>query len=105
MLHDHKELLKAQIVGLSMKCPFDGTNPCVCPLHEIRKQSLTERFAWVQKLSEEEALEIVTNHQACLLDKETSGGEESGGSPGEIQIAEDSPKKIQGEPLSEWENV
>jgi len=102
MLHDHKELLKAQIVGLSMKCPFDGTNPCVCPLHEIRKQSLTERFLWVRKLSEEDAMNILTVHQACLLQKETTGNEESGGLPEQIQ---DEAPSERTEPLSECENV
>jgi hypothetical protein len=95
MPFDQKDLLKSQMVGLAMKCPFDGANPCACPLHEIRKQSLTERFAWVQTLTEAEALNIVTVHNACLLDKETTGNEESGGLSPEVQS----------EPLSECENV
>jgi len=59
------------MVGLSVECPFDGTNPCTCPLHEIRKKSLKERYEWAQKLSESDALNILTFHQVCLKEKET----------------------------------
>ena len=95
MSFDQKQILTSQVVGLSVACPFDGTNPCRCPLHDVRKRSLRERYAWVQSLSEAEAVTILTFHEACLLDKETTGNEESGGPP---------PMK-QAEPFSECENV
>ena len=65
-----KDHVKTKIFGLSVQCPFSGTNPCVCPLHEIRKKGLRERLEWAERLSETEALNILTFHQKCLEEKE-----------------------------------
>jgi hypothetical protein len=64
--------LMPKMIGLAMECPFDGTNPCTCPLHEIRKKSLAERLKWAQKLSEDDAFSILTFHKECLNQKENS---------------------------------
>ena len=66
---DHREMLKAKMVGLSVECPFDGTNPCTCPLFEIRKKSSIERLDWVDSLTDEAAANILANHQKCLSEK------------------------------------
>jgi len=63
--------LRLDLVGLSVECPFDGTNPCTCPLHEIRKKTLRERYEWAQKLNKSDALSILFFHQDCLKQKET----------------------------------
>lgn len=62
--------LQEAIFALSVACPFDQGNPCACPLHEIRKKNLKERYAWIQQLSEESMLDIVTFHHKCMKAKE-----------------------------------
>ncbi|MCE0499422.1 MAG: hypothetical protein LV481_15890 [Methylacidiphilales bacterium] len=62
--------MRERVFGLSVACPFDQGNPCVCPLHEIRKLSIEERYKWVRELSNESMLDILHNHQKCLGEKE-----------------------------------
>ena len=62
--------LKQLILGLTMACPFDQTNPSSCQLHEIRKLDLKERFQWSARLTQEEAESIWANHEKCILTKE-----------------------------------
>ena len=61
--------LRTQIVHLTVLCPYDLTNPCTCPLYEIRKKSSIERLDWVDLLTDEEAANILANHQKCLSEK------------------------------------
>jgi hypothetical protein len=61
--------LRTQIVHLSFLCPYDLANPCTCPLYEIRKKSSIERLDWVDSLTDEEAANILANHQKCLNEK------------------------------------
>ena len=67
-----RRYMRERVFGLSVACPFDQGNPCVCPLHEIRKVSIQERDKWVRGLSTERMLEILTYHQKCLGEKEQS---------------------------------
>ena len=59
-----------KIFGLSVACPFDQDNPCDCPLYEVRKKSMEERYAWVRELSDVRILSILTYHQKCLDERE-----------------------------------
>ncbi len=65
----HRSRLRTRIVHLTVVCPYDLTNPCTCPLHEIRKKSSIERLDWVDSLTDEEAANIFANHQKCLNEK------------------------------------
>jgi hypothetical protein len=62
--------LKQSLFGISIECPFDGSNPDGCPLCAIRKLSLKERFEWVSRLTIEEATAIWAKHEKCLVTKE-----------------------------------
>lgn len=64
--------LKTELLGLSVECPFDGTNPLTCPLHKIRNTTLRERCDWAEKLTKDEALHILAFHRECLREKQTS---------------------------------
>lgn len=65
-----RQYLQVKVFGLSLACPFDQGNPCDCPLHEIRKKKLEEKIKWLNKLSDEGVLNILTYHQICLGEKE-----------------------------------
>ena len=56
---------EAMIIDLSDACPIDGSNPCACPLHEIRSKSQKEKFEWVHVLSDERVLQILAFHKQC----------------------------------------
>jgi hypothetical protein len=62
--------LKQLILGLTMACPFDQTNPTSCQLCEFRKLDLKERFQWTSRLTLEEAETIWANHEQCMLTRE-----------------------------------
>jgi hypothetical protein len=64
-----KSWLRTQVIHLTVLCPYDLTNPCTCPLYEIRKKSSIERLDWVDLLTDEEAANILSNHQQCLNEK------------------------------------
>ena len=64
-----KSWLRTQIIHLTVLCPYDLTNPCTCPLFEIRKKSSIERLDWVDTLTDEAAANILANHQKCLSEK------------------------------------
>jgi hypothetical protein len=65
-----RQYLLEEIFGLAVACPFDQGNPCKCPLHELRKKSLRERYEWLHELSEESMKDILTFHEKCLDGKE-----------------------------------
>ena len=67
--HQRQYLLE-EIFGLAVACPFDQGNPCNCPLHDLRKQGLKERYESLQELSGEDMLKILIFHQKCLEEKE-----------------------------------
>ena len=58
-----------EIFGLLVACPFSD-NPTDCPLASIRKKSLEERLAWLQKQSDEECQLFLEEHLKCLHCKE-----------------------------------
>ena len=65
-------VLQKQVVGLSICCPFDQTNPCACPLYAVRKMGVMERFEWLHEQSEEDMLNVLAHHQKCLGNKRGS---------------------------------
>ena len=57
--------------GRILRCPF-GENPIECPLHELRKQPVEDRLAWLESKSDEEVVDLYRLHtdcMACKLDK------------------------------------
>jgi hypothetical protein len=51
--------------GRILRCPLGG-NPADCPLHEIRLLPLDVRIKWLESQSDEEAVELYHQHNACL---------------------------------------
>jgi hypothetical protein len=68
---EDRERLKAWVVGLTMACPFDQSNPHDCPLCQIRIKPLIERLHWVDSLEHEQLRLIVTTHLLCLAQKQS----------------------------------
>jgi len=64
-----KSWLRTQVIHLTVLCHYDLTNPCTCPLYEVRKKSSIERLNWVDSLTDEEATNILAEHQKCLSEK------------------------------------
>ena len=52
--------------GLLVKCPFD-TSLEDCPLREVRKLSVEERMAKVEKMSDEELHAVLLHHWDCQV--------------------------------------
>jgi len=69
-INSRKQYLLEEIFGLAVACPFDQGNPCECPLHELRKKSLQQRYQWLQDLSDDSLREILVFHRKCLDEKE-----------------------------------
>ena len=61
--------MSAHLHGLSMACPVDQSNPCDCPLSEIRKRPPIERFKWVEGLTRGQVEGYLESHCACLKKK------------------------------------
>ena len=55
---------RAKLMTLTVQCPVGG-NPEGCPLSSRRKRSFSERFEWVQALSDEELRNIHQSHASC----------------------------------------
>jgi hypothetical protein len=56
----------------AIQCPRKESNPDECPLHELRLLPYEQRFATIDKMSEEEVRRLYQHHQECLnrYDKE-----------------------------------
>jgi len=63
------DYLREKMLRLSDACPFDGTNPCKCPFHDIRTRGHAVREKWVRELSQESILDLLIRHQYCLNEK------------------------------------
>lgn len=61
-----RTIFRTEFSILSEACPFDRDNPRDCPFHEIREESLKEKMAWFEELSEEAILNIHAYCQLCL---------------------------------------
>jgi hypothetical protein len=51
--------------GLVVCCPVVQGNPPDCPLHEIRKLPLRERYVWLRHRSAREISSILHEHFGC----------------------------------------
>ncbi len=67
--HSQRKEMLARVVALSVECPFDRSNPDVCPLHEVRKMERKKREAWIGALSDEDLKYVLTYHEICLATK------------------------------------
>ena len=54
------------ILGLSFACPFYGQGLPECPLNEVRKMSLSERYEWSKTINEEEVQKLIECHKRCV---------------------------------------
>lgn len=66
--------LRSQVWGLAVACPVGPDNPEGCPLHDVRRCSLTDRLKWVRSLRHEELAHIVGVHCACIAAKQIVEG-------------------------------
>ena len=66
-----RDILKKQVFDLLICCPFDHGNPPSCPLHEVRKVPVMQRYDWLDGLSEENMRSYLTFHKKCLKEKES----------------------------------
>ena len=67
MPNSQRIAFETQILDLSESCPFDGSNPCTCPWHEVRDKSQKEKHEWVRALSDESLLQILAFHKQCSV--------------------------------------
>ena len=74
MCANDNENVRLQLFVLTVKCPFSNDNPRDCPLHEIRRQSLSIRSTWVNEMRDEEIQSIYHVHVACLKEREANKG-------------------------------
>jgi hypothetical protein len=65
-----RERLVVGIYGLLVACPYEQGNPASCQLFEIRKKKLRDRVEWVQSLSFDDMVHIMTVHKGCLAYRE-----------------------------------
>lgn len=63
---NRRDQLLAEIQHLAVTCPHGDCNPCICPLHGVRKLDTEERIAWVRSLSNGDLEYLTTYHQICL---------------------------------------
>ena len=64
------EEIRANLFGLTVKCPFSDGNPCDCQLYTVRQMTMRERKEWVNDLSDEECESLYRFHMLCLRKKE-----------------------------------
>lgn len=62
----HRDWLKAQVIGLTVACPYDQGNPAHCPLCALRGRPLDQRVNWVMALPEAELQRVWNQHRDCL---------------------------------------
>ena len=62
---DLAEEARLALHGRVLRCPL-GENPIDCPLHDLRKLPLEERFIWLESQTDEEAIALYEQHKACL---------------------------------------
>ncbi len=67
---DSTTQMRSRMHGLAVACPFHQSNPPDCPLCEIRKLPMTERFAWVESLDLVVMDDYFRKHDECLRAKE-----------------------------------
>jgi len=61
---------KVWLKGLFISCPFNRALDN-CPAKKIRKLPLTERMAFVDKLTPEQIDETLAHHKNCLTERES----------------------------------
>ena len=75
-LEDRRVWLERLAFALSERCPFDGTNPVDCPLHDLRFLGDTERLDWLNCLTDDE-LEYLAAYHLCCIGERIRGLEEA----------------------------
>ncbi|RMG39829.1 MAG: hypothetical protein D6719_12365 [Candidatus Dadabacteria bacterium] len=68
----HRKYKKVWARGLIVACPFGKELPD-CPLREVRKLPLKERFKILEAMPEEELDRILEHHEKCSARREQEG--------------------------------
>ena len=58
--------LQKEVFHSSVGCPLNHGNPSACPLHEVRKMGVLQRYEWLHEQSEEDLQDFLTFCQQCL---------------------------------------
>jgi hypothetical protein len=66
MAHENRTELLASLVELSRSCPLLPGNPESCPLFALRSMRMTERWQWINALSDEDLMYLAAYHHVCL---------------------------------------
>ena len=61
--------LRANLSVLSEVCPADHSNPSDCPLFAVRQMKPTDRWQWLQALTEADLAYLAAYHHVCLATK------------------------------------
>ena len=59
--------INEQLVRLAKECPYTGSNPPTCPLHEVRKLDPETTIGWLNGLAGEEKEFLMLYHDCCVL--------------------------------------
>jgi hypothetical protein len=73
VLGEQQNELLADLLKLSVACPFDQTNPSDCPLSQLRIMKTTKRLQWLQALKQDDLSYLAAYHRVCLTVKVESG--------------------------------
>jgi hypothetical protein len=69
VLSEQQNELLADLLKLSVACPFDQTNPQDCPLSRLRRMKMAKRSRWLHALTEEDLAYLAGYHRVCLTVK------------------------------------
>ena len=61
-----EQMARELILGLSFACPFYGSGLPECPLNDVRKMPLLERYEWSKTINEEEVHKLIECHKRCV---------------------------------------
>ena len=53
------------ILPVALNCPFDHSNPTLCPLSVVRQLELPERLEWLNSLDDESLSYLAAYHCVC----------------------------------------
>jgi len=69
VLGEPQNELLADLLKLSVACPFDQTNPPDCPLSPLRRMKPARRSQWLRALTQDDWSYLAGYHRVCLAVK------------------------------------
>lgn len=62
---DVEHNIRSEVIGLIVKCPWDRDDKS-CPIHEIRKLPILERYSNIKKMPLDKVKKLLTAHTECV---------------------------------------